>query len=248
MAEERILHERTAWVTGASRGIGRAVATALAEAGAEVCIGARSMDELQNLADALNGRGMKVHAIQLDVASPDSIRAFSEKAVELAGSPTILVNNAGLGIFKDLPDMTPEDFDSQLNINVRGPWYLIKEAAPHMKREGGGWILNISSIAGSHAFKRGTAYCAGKAALNAMSECLMLELRDDDIRVITIAPGSVETSFHHTALPGAHHNDQSWMLEPETIAKACLHAISQPENALLNYYEIRPLRKAKQVK
>src|SRR5690606_18082576 len=95
-------------------------------------------------------------------------------------------------------------------------------------------------IAGTHAFKRGTAYCAAKAGLNAMSEAMMLELREFGIRVTSIAPGSVQTGFHAQALPAANQKDQSWMIAPETIGDACVHVLTLPENAMVSHYEIRP--------
>lgn len=238
---EKFLTGRTAWVTGASRGIGRVIAMTLARAGATVVLGARSTDALETVAETIRNGGGTAHAVTLDVASAESVSAFNAAAVAAAGPPAILVNNAGTGLFRDFKDMTPEDFNRQIDVNLRGPWLLAHEAEPHMRRLGEGWIINISSIAGRVPFKRGTAYCAAKAGLNAMSEALMLELREHHIRVVTIAPGSVDSAFHRGALPSAHHNDQTWMLEPEAIADAVLHVLRAPDNALVNYYEVRPL-------
>ncbi len=238
---QRILEGKTAWITGASRGIGRAVATILAEAGAEVVLGARSEESLRQAAEVIASAGGKAHAVALDVASWASAEAFAARALELAGPPAILVNNAGLGIFREVDAMAVEDFDRQIDINLKGPWYMARLAIPHMKRLGGGDIVNIGSIAGTAAFKRGSAYCAAKAGLRAMTEALMHDLREHSIRTTLIAPGSVETGFHRVALPSGHHNDQSWMLEPETIAEAVLHALSAPAGTLVSSYEIRPL-------
>lgn len=241
----RPLHDRTAWVTGASRGIGRAIAIALGRAGATVCLGARSADEAAQVVAVLAAEGITAHALPLDVASREAINGFAESAIALAGPPQILVNNAGLGVFKDMEILDPDDFDAQIDVNLRGPWHMAKAALPQMKRGGGGHIINISSIAGRVPFRRGTAYCGAKAGLNSMSEAMMLELHEHGIRVTVIAPGSVSTRFHQQALPGAHHGDQGWMLEPETIAEACLHVLTAPEAALINYYEVRPLRPVK---
>ena len=241
----RFLHGQVAWVSGASRGVGRAIATALARAGATVCIGARSLDALQQLAALLNGEGGTAHAVPLDLRSPESIAAFAELALQLAGPPTILVNNAGLGVFKDIELLDPADFEEQIAVNLRGPWYLTRAVVPHLRRQGSGHIINISSIAGRVAFRRGTGYCAAKAGLNAMSESLMYELRDSGIKVTVIAPGSIASGFHQHALPSGHHNEQDWMLEPSTIADAVLHILTQPPDVLTNYYEVRPLQPGK---
>lgn len=245
MHNERFLNGKTAWITGASRGIGRAIATALARAGAEVCMGARSIEDLAQAASVINAEGNKAHAISLDVSDKNSVAEFARAAVEKCGPVDILVNNAGLGIFKDFDQMDIETFERQITVGLMGPWYMAHHAVPHMKNSGAGAVINISSIAGRVPFRRGTGYNAAKAGLNAMSEAMMLELRDYGIRVVTIAPGSVETGFHRTALPQAHVKDNSWMLEPESIAEACLHVLRLPENALVNYYEIRPLKPAK---
>ena len=237
---EQFLMDQVAWVSGASRGIGRAVAVALAEAGADVCIGARTREDLDQLAEVLGGKG---HAIELDVSSKESVQEFSRRAVEAAGPPDILINNAGTGLFQDIDIMRTEDFDRQIDVTLKGPWYLTKEAAPLMKKQGGGLVINISSIAGRSPIKRGSAYCAAKAGLNMMMECLMLELRDWNIAVSTIAPGSVDTSFHQGASPQANPKDQSWMLTPDALSEAVLHLLSRPGNTLVNYYEVRPLQK-----
>lgn len=189
--------------------------------------------------------GGELHPIDLDVSRPDSVAAFAAAAVERAGPPSILVNNAGAGLFRDVDAMEVADFDRQIDVTLKGPWYMARAAVPHMKRLGGGRIVNISSIAGSVSFARGSAYCAAKAGVNAMSGALMAELRQYGIGVTVVAPGSVETGFHRDALPNAHHHDQSWMLAPETIADAVLHVLTMPENALVSHYEVRPLRPAK---
>ena len=242
---ERPLVGKTAWVTGASRGIGRAIALELARAGAVVCLGARSEDALNQLVEILKAEELEAHAIPVDVGDNASVEQFALKAIDLAGPPHILVNNAGVAIRKEFLHMDPADFDSQIDVTLKGPWYMAKAAAPAMQQLGGGFSVNISSIAGRHPFKRGTGYCAAKAGLNSFSEALMLELRDFGIKVFTIAPGSVDTSFHQTALPQQNPKDNSWMLDPETIAESVLHLITQPPNALTNYYEIRPMKKGK---
>lgn len=202
------------------------------------------MEALQQLAEIARGEGGVLHPLPLDVARFDSVEEFSSAAVDLAGPPSILVNNAGTGLFRDMDAMDAADFDRQIDVTLKGPWYMARAAVPHMKRLGGGRIVNVSSIAGSVSFPRGSAYCAAKAGLNAMSAALMAELRQYNIGVTVVAPGSVETGFHRDALPNAHHQDQSWMLAPETIGEAVLHVLTMPENALVSHYEVRPLKPA----
>ncbi len=204
------------------------------------------MEALRQVAEVIRANGGQAEVFELDVTRYESVQQFARAAVEHTGPPSILVNNAGWGLFRDMEFLSPEDFDRQIDINLKGPWYMTKEALPHLKRLGGGSILNIGSVAGRVAFKRGSGYCPAKAGLHSLTEVLMHELRTDGIRATTIAPGSVETRFHKEALPAAHHNDQSWMLEPETVAEACLHVLALPDNALVNYYEVRPLRTGKQ--
>lgn len=244
MREQRPLLGTTAWVTGASRGIGRAVALKIARLGAVVCAGARNQEALRQLSEAATVDSATIHALPLDVSSFSACEEFAAKAEELAGPPTYLINNAGYGLFQDLDVMSPEEFSRQIDVNLKGPWHMIKLAAPGMKNLGRGTIINVSSIAGRSPFQRGAAYNAGKAGLNLMSEALMMELRDSNIRVAVVAPGSVDTQFHGDALPRAHPKDQDWMLEPEHIADSIVHIIQLPDKALTNYYEIRPLHKA----
>lgn len=177
----------------------------------------------------------------LDVSQPESIAAFEAAAVELAGPPNLLINNAGVGVFRDIEAMDPATFEQQIAVGLRGPWYMMRAAVPHMKRFGSGHIVNVTSIAGRVGFKRGSAYCAAKAGLNMMSEALMLELREFGIKVTVVAPGSVDTGFHRIALPNQNQRNTDWMLEPETVADAIVHLVTMPPGALPSYYEIRPL-------
>lgn len=203
------------------------------------------MASLGQLSEIARAGGHTIHPIPLDVSSNESVTEFAARAVELAGPPSALVNNAGVGLFRDIDAMDPADFDRQIDVTLKGTWYLTRAAVPHMKRLGGGRIVNVTSIAGSVSFARGSAYCAAKAGVEAMSRALVMELRQFGIGVTILAPGSVETGFHRDALPSAHHNDQSWMLLPETIADACIHVLTMPENALVSHYEVRPLKPGK---
>jgi len=213
----------------------------LAEAGATVCAAARSLDQLEQFAAILRGRGHKCHAFALDVSSPASIREFSARAVEAHGPPSILVNNAGIGKFTDIEVMSDEDFEQQIAVNLRGPWYMMREVVPHLKRAGAGSIINIGSIAGTVSFRRGSAYCAAKAGLRAMSDAIFQEVRDSGVRVTLLSLGSVDTGFHALAMPAGHHADQTWMLEPDAVADAVLHVLASPPSTVVSQCELRPL-------
>jgi NAD(P)-dependent dehydrogenase (short-subunit alcohol dehydrogenase family) len=228
-------------VTGASRGLGRAVALELARAGAAVVAGARNTAQLDQLAEVARGEGLTLHPHTLDVTDAASVEAFAARAVELAGPPNIVVNNAGWALFREADRLDIADFDRMIAINLRGPWLVARAAIAPMRRIGGGRIINVGSIAGRVPFARGTGYCAAKAGLHALSEALMLELRADGIAVTVVAPGSIDTGFHREALPAAHAADQSWMLDPTVLAREIRRLTELPADVLPNYYEIRPL-------
>lgn len=232
---------RVAWVTGASRGVGLATALRLARAGATVCLGARSLDALQQSVRVLAGEGRTAFAVALDLADPDSIAAFAREAEERAGHPTILVNAAGVGLFQDIDVLPPAEFERMVRVNLTGPWHLTRAAVPSMKRAGRGHVINVGSIAGEVAFRRGAGYCATKAALHRLTEALFLELREFGIALTLLQPGSVDTRFHREAMPSSAPKDQSWMLEPETVAEAALFALLQPPGAVVSHLEVRPL-------
>lgn len=233
---------KTVWLTGASRGIGRGIAHALTQAGAEVVMGARNLEMLETVALAIRSDGGKVHTLPLDVADPESCRAFGEKAVELAGPPHILVNNAGVGIFRPIDEFRDDEFERQFRVNVFGVYYMTREAVPHMKLLGGGHIVNVSSLAGESEAKMATGYFSTKYALNGFTKCLFQDVREHNIRVTLLCPGSVDTRFHQDSHPLSHAKDQSWMVTPEQIAQTLLHVLSMPEEALVSRVDVRPAR------
>ena len=228
-----------ALITGGSKGIGLAVAHTLATAGAKVVITGRDQGALDA---AVNGApaGAGLHAVRADVQrSEEAARAVGE-AVATFGGLDILVNNAGVGMFANVADMTPSDWDRTIGTNLSGVFYCCHAALPELRRRGGGWVINISSLAGRNAFVGGAAYCASKAGLNAFSESLMQEVRHDNIRVSYIMPGSVATGF------GGHEETGSdWKLAPEDVAQVVLDLIEHPARSLPSRVEIRPSRPKK---
>lgn len=237
------LHTKTALITGASRGIGLRIAETLSEAGATVVLGARDLTAMETTAEAIRQKGGSAYALKLDVSERAQCEEFVAKARELAGLPNILVNNAGMGIFRPIDLFQADEFEQQFRVNVFGAFYMMHFCVPLMKQGNGGHILNISSLAGKNASPMGSGYFATKWALQGMSKCVFEEVRQHNIRVTTLCPGSVDTRFHYDSHPNSHEKDQSWMVSPEDIAASALHVLTMPGNALISELEIRPAKK-----
>ena len=236
------MNGQVAVVTGGSRGIGRAIAEALVRAGANVAITARSEKDLASAVADLNRIGPgRAAGYVCDVRDYEQVRsAFASIAGDLGGVD-ILVNNAGIGIFGRVELMDVADFRAVLETNVFGVFYCCHEAIPLMKRRGGGYIINISSLAGTNAHPEMAAYNASKFGLNGFSEALMQEVRHDKIKVSYIMPGSVNTEFG-----GDEPSDEkSWQLQPEDVARVVMDLIEHPERSLMSRVEIRPSRPPK---
>ena len=233
------LNGKTAIVTGSTKGIGRAIALALVREGMNVCISARNADEVERAVSELGdvGEGSVTGAV-CDVRDYDEVRALVEHTVAEFGGLDVLVNNAGIGIFGRVEETSPEDFRAVLETNLFGVFYCCREAIPQMKKRGGGYILNISSLAGTNAHPQMTAYNASKFGLNGFSEAMMQEVRHDGIKVSYIMPGSVNTYF------GNEEPDESksWQLQPADIARVCLDLLHTDERSLPSRVEIRPSR------
>ena len=232
---------KTAWVSGASRGIGRAVAHALAAAGAHVVGGARRAEHLDTMASVIRQDGGRADGIALDVASWESCQVFAARALDLAGPPSILVNAAGIGIFRPIDTLSPEEFEAQFRVNVFGTFYLCKLAVPPMKDLGGGTIVNVSSLAGESQERMGSGYFASKHAVHGFTKSLALDVRDAGIRVTLLCPGSVDTRFHVDSHPGSHAKDQAWMVTPQQVAESVLFACTVTGAAWVSKLDVRPL-------
>jgi NAD(P)-dependent dehydrogenase (short-subunit alcohol dehydrogenase family) len=240
------LSGQSALVTGGSRGIGLAIAHALLAAGAGVVITGRDESHLENARGHLTRGGRDVadrlHVVRADVRQPRDVEAAVKTAVERLGSLQILVNNAGIGIFGNVADMDEAAWADVIGTNLTGVFLFCHAAIPHL-RPRGGWIINISSLAGANPFVGGAAYCASKAGLNAFSEALMLEVRHDNIRVSTIMPGSVSTEFAGGTSPGGPAS--SWKLSPEDVAEVVVDLLAHPARSLPSRVELRPSRPPK---
>jgi NAD(P)-dependent dehydrogenase (short-subunit alcohol dehydrogenase family) len=231
-----IIKDKTAVVTGGTKGIGFAIAEALVQAGAKVMICGRGKKELRYALDDLSALGQAAGEI-CDVRSEDQVRIMLGEAERRFGGVNILVNNAGMGIFgKTVEEMTADEFRETLETNLFGVFYSCHHVVPLMKRSGGGYIINISSLAGQNAHPRMAAYNASKFGLNGFSEALMQEVRQDNIKVSYICPGSVNTQFGGDSPT----DEKAWQLQPADIAEVVLNLLNMDDRALPSKVEIRP--------
>src|ERR671912_3023799 len=231
------LKGKVAIVTGGTKGIGRAIADALVREGVNVCISARSRNEIDETLEALCAlKAGNATGIVSDVCNYSQVKPLFELTVGQFGGLDILVNNAGIGLFQTVEEMSPEDFRSVIETNLFGVFYCCHEAIPLMKQRGGGYIINMSSLAGVNAHPNMAAYNASKFGLNGFSEALMQEVRHDGIKVSYIMPGSVNTEFG-----GDEPSDEkSWQLQPDDIAQVVMDLLAYPDRALPSRVEIRP--------
>lgn len=231
------LNGRTAIVTGASKGIGLAVAHGLAQAGANVVLCARNADDLARAHEQVEGvaRG-RVLAEQCDMQVLEQVHRLVDRTVKELGGVDVLVNNAGVGSFAPIDAMPVEDWNRIIGTNLSGVFYASQAAIPHMKQRGGGYIINIGSLAGKNPMPGGTAYNASKFGLLGMSEAMMLDVRHHGIRVTCVMPGSVATHFNdHTPSEA-----DAWKIQPEDISRIVLDLLAMPERTLPSRVEVRP--------
>jgi len=228
---------KTAVVTGGTKGIGRAVAEALAAEGMNVCVGARNLDEVKQAVRELEGVGAAgATGAACDVRVYEEVEALVAHAVEEFGGVDVLVNNAGVGLFKTVEETSPEEFRAVLETNLFGVFHGCRAAIPEMKRRGGGYIINVSSLAGANPHPKMAAYNASKFALNGFSEALMQEVRHDHIKVSYVMPGSVNTEFGG----GTVSEENAWQLQPEDVARVVVDLLRHDERSLPSRVEIRP--------
>jgi 3-oxoacyl-[acyl-carrier protein] reductase len=225
---------KVAVVTGGNRGIGRGIAEALAREGATVALTARSAVAADTAAREIGGSAF---GVLCDVRAWESVERLFREVEKRAGGTDILVNNAGIGVFSPVAEMDPDDWRAVIETNLNGVFYCCHEAIPQMKRRGGGYIFNISSLAGKNPIANGAAYNASKFGLNGFSEALMMEVRYDGIRVSYLMPGSVATDFGRGA-----RDKGDWALRPEDVGAVVLDLLRAPQRALYSRVEMRPSR------
>jgi NAD(P)-dependent dehydrogenase (short-subunit alcohol dehydrogenase family) len=233
---------KVAIVTGSTKGIGRAIAEVLSARGARVTISARSKVDVERVARELAGQAStnerSALGVPADVRKYEDCRRMVQQTADAFGRIDILVNNAGIGGFANVADMSPEHWDAIIETNLNSLFYCSHEVIPHLKRAGGGWIINIGSLAGKNAFPGGSAYNASKFGLIGFSEALMQEVRHDGIRVSYIMPGSVATEFD-----GMSRGSAEWKVQPQDIAEIVTDLLSF--RALPSRVEVRPAKPPK---
>jgi 3-oxoacyl-[acyl-carrier protein] reductase len=228
---------KTAVVTGGSRGIGFAIAQALLAEGASVVITGLNPSHLEDARRKLDAVASgQVEARRADVRRYSDVDEAIGTAVSRFGGLDILINNAGVGVFTNVAEMTPAQWAEVMDTNLTGVFNACHAALPHMRRRGGGFIVNISSLSGKNPFAGAAAYCASKAGLNAFSEALMQETRHDDIRVSYVMPGSVATGF----ADGDPAKGVDWKIAPEEVADVVINLLRHNPRSLPSRVELRP--------
>lgn len=221
--------QKVAVVTGGSKGIGFGVARALVDRGVRVVVSARGQKDLDR---AVRELGERAHGVRGDVGQPEDAARMMDEAVSRFGGLDILVNNAGIGIFDNAADLGIEQWRQVIDTNLSGVFYCCREALPRFKARGGGFIVNISSLAGKNPFAGGAAYNASKFGLNGLSEAMMMDHRYDNIRVSYVMPGSVATGFMS--------GEAEWKIAPADIGQIVIGILTLPERTLVSRVEVRP--------
>jgi len=227
------LNGKVAIVTGSTKGIGRAVAERLVAEGCRVVVSARTATDVEETARTL---GPLCVGIACDVADPVSCQALIDETVRRLGRLDILVNNAGLGVFKPISELSVDDWQRQIDVNLGGVFYCSKAALGPLSASGDGFIVNIGSLASRNAFAGGTGYNASKFGLLGLTEAMMLDVRYDGVRVSIVMPGSVNTPFNGRE-PSP---ERTWRLEADDCALAVMQLLSYPKEAHVSRIEMRP--------
>ncbi len=229
------IKNKTAIVTGASSGIGTEFSRKLTEAGATVYGLARSIERLQKIREKL---GESFIPVKMDITDPEKITTWTDETFSEDLIPDILINNAGLGYFGPIEELTTEEWETMINVNINGIFYLTRRIVPYMKSSSNhSHIINIASIAGLLGNPNLTGYNASKFAVRGFSEALFKELRYDKIKVTCMFPGSIATSFFDNTETHTHEN----MMQPQDVADTLMHILKTPDNMLINEITMRPL-------
>jgi 3-oxoacyl-[acyl-carrier protein] reductase len=231
------LKNAVALVTGASRGIGRAIAEALAAEGARLVLSALTVQTLEATASALRAKGADVVTVPGDVGEEADAAAMVGAALKGYGRLDLLVNNAGIGPKGPLEETDPATFDRAFRTNVRGPYLMMRAAIPVMKKQGGGTVVNLASLAGVNPVPNRAAYAATKWAVIGLSRSVLQEVRKSNIRVIVLEPGSTLTDFGHDPAKMAQADK---LVRPEDVAAVLIGALRLPDRATVSEIEIRP--------
>ena len=231
------LKHSVALVTGAGRGIGKAIALMLAREGATVALTARTVAELEQVKKEIEATGGSALVVRADLSKDADIGKLFGNISSRFNRLDILVNNAGLGLFAPVRDLSISDFDTMWTLNMRAVMLCTQRALKMMEPQKSGAIVNVASLAGRNAFVGGAGYAATKWALIGFSRSLMLEVRAHNIRVITICPGSVHTSFSQSPKEPLR---SATILHSEDIADTVVAALKLPDRAMVSEIDIRP--------
>ena len=231
------LDGKVAVVTGASRGIGKAIAFAFAGAGAKVVLAARTRETLEQVAVELQDSGAEALAVPTDVTNAEAVKQLIQRTLDVHQHVDILINNAGIGYFGRVVDFDPDDWDTVLNSNLKAVYLCAKYALPSMLARGSGQIINVLSIAAKVAFEASGAYCAAKAGALALTKVLASEVRQQNIRVTAVLPGSVHTPFWDDV---PEHPDFEQMLTPEHVADTVISICQQPPGMVTEEIVVMP--------
>ncbi len=236
MIVHKDLEGKIALVTGASRGIGKAISLALAGAGAIVLLSARTVEKLKRVKAEIEEDGGKAEVLPVDLSKTGDIISLFKDIKDKFGRLDILVNNAAIGIFGDMVDLTSEDLDKTFEVNVKSIFTTSKQALKLMIPQKSGYIINISSIMGVKAYKQQSIYSASKHAVMGMSQAVAAEIQEHNIRVSVILPGGVDTDFISDVRPDL---DRSILIKPEDIAQTVLYLLSLSDRAMVDQVIVR---------
>jgi 3-oxoacyl-[acyl-carrier protein] reductase len=228
----------TAFITGATEGIGRATAFALGRAGYKIGVCARTESKVRSLLQELKEVGVAAAGGPADVSDPKQVSRIIEETTKALGEIDTLVNNAGILIARPFEELTLEDWDATMATNLRSVYLVTRAVLPAMRRRQHGSIVNVVSLAGKNGFVGGTAYAASKHGVLGFSRSLMLEVRKQNIRVVTVCPGSVDTGMLHDQ--AMLRPDPKRILRSEDVAETILHALRLPERAMVSELDVRP--------
>lgn len=233
-----ILKDKIAVITGASRGIGKAIALDLARAGVYVILTARSEIELEETVRAVISEGGRASAFILDITDDDAVKQFLVSLSGISSHVDILINNAGIGSFQPVTETDSAFFDQVMDVNVKGTFLMCKHLVPLMQAQKRGHIITIASDVSKRTFANGAMYCASKYAQDAFCSALRKEVRKFNIKVSVVYPGKVETWFNNNT-PGL--NEEQLQLNPEDIASSVNYILSAPVHVVIDELMIHPL-------
>ncbi|MGC8595273.1 MAG: SDR family oxidoreductase [Candidatus Kryptoniota bacterium] len=230
------LHGKVVVITGASRGIGKEIAKKFASEGAKVVAASRTYEHIAKVADEISKSNGECLPVAVDISNEADVERMISAASAKFKRIDILVNNAGVGIFKPVVETTTDEFDLQFGVNMRGTYLATRAVLPLMISQEDGVIINIASLAGKNAVENGAVYAATKWAMIGFARSLMLEVRKYNVRIVTISPGSVDTSFGR----GVYRPNSEKILKPEDVAEAALLAAIMPPRAMMSEVDLRP--------